>query len=148
VLHLLDRSWRHFLANAGNPNYPKAVMQPILVDGGKLVPQASIEIFDDSCVALHVYIPPRSGRDCRSLIESGSKTGATRGSRPHSPLLKARSVAVPAAWATGTAGRNGLVHDAADGARAAAALGAAAEAVIDLPGRARCIAATSAVRTS
>jgi hypothetical protein len=49
---------------------------------------------------------------------------------------------VPAAWATGTAGRNGLVHDAADGARAAAALGAAAEAAINLPGRARCIAAT------
>jgi hypothetical protein len=49
---------------------------------------------------------------------------------------------VPAAWATGTAGRNGLVDDATDGARAAAALGAAAETAINLPGRARRIAAT------
>jgi hypothetical protein len=49
---------------------------------------------------------------------------------------------VPAAWATGTADRNGLVDDATDGARAAAALGAAAETAINLPGRARRIAAT------
>src|SRR5262245_44906246 len=56
--------------------------------------------------------------------------------------MKARSVAVPAAWAAGTTGRNGLVHDATDSARAAAALGAAAETAIDLPGRARCLAVT------
>jgi hypothetical protein len=28
-------------------------MQPILVDGGELVPQTLVEIFNDLCVALH-----------------------------------------------------------------------------------------------
>jgi hypothetical protein len=32
-------------------------MQPVLVDGGELVPQAAVEIFDDPRVALHVRIP-------------------------------------------------------------------------------------------
>ena len=40
-------------------------------------------------------------------------------------------------WVTGAGRRNRLVHDAADGARAAAALDAAAEATIDLAGGAR-----------
>jgi hypothetical protein len=28
-------------------------MQPVLVDGGELMPQATVEIFDNPCVALH-----------------------------------------------------------------------------------------------
>src|SRR5262249_41434768 len=48
---------------------------------------------------------------------------------------KAGSVAL--AWVTCAGRRNRLVHDAADGARAAAALDAAAEATIDLAGGAR-----------
>jgi hypothetical protein len=41
-------------------------MQPVLVNGGELVPQAAIEVFDDPCVALHGVDPLRStGRDCR-----------------------------------------------------------------------------------
>src|SRR5262249_37505407 len=62
------------------------------------------------------------------------KTGATRGHRPQTP---ARSLAVPAFRATGT----GLIDNAADRARATAALGAAAEAAIDLARGARCLAA-------
>jgi len=50
-------------------------------------------------------------------------------------LSKAGSVAL--AWVTGAGRRNRLVHDAANGARAAAALDAAAEATIDLAGGAR-----------
>src|SRR5262249_58042490 len=50
-------------------------------------------------------------------------------------LSKAGSVAL--AWVTGAGRRNRFVHDAADGARAAAALDAAAEATIDLAGGAR-----------
>ena len=42
-----------------------------------------------------------------------------------------------AAAASGLGGVERLVHDLADGAGAAAALGAAAETAIDLPGRAR-----------
>jgi hypothetical protein len=28
-------------------------VQPVLVDGGQFMPQSAVEIFDDSCVALH-----------------------------------------------------------------------------------------------
>src|SRR3982074_3228902 len=53
----------------------------------------------------------------------------------------ARLTAMLAAWAALAAGaagaRDGLVHDAADGARAAAALGAATKAAINLAGGAR-----------
>src|SRR5215831_17141332 len=66
------------------------------------------------------------------------KTGATRGHRPQTP---ARSLAVPAFRATGTGRRQGLIDNAADRARATAALGAAAEAAIDLARGARCLAA-------
>src|SRR5262245_63280882 len=46
-------------------------------------------------------------------------------------------VALRSARAAAAGRRDGVVHDAADGARAAAALGAAAEAAIDLTGRPR-----------
>src|SRR5262249_33168658 len=64
--------------------------------------------------------------------------GATRGHRQQTP---ARSLAVPASRATGASRRYGFIDDAADRARATAALGAAAEAAIDLARRARCLAA-------
>src|SRR5262249_46172738 len=61
------------------------------------------------------------------------KRGARQGEAPQGATESSFS-----GWAgrrtTGTGGhRSGLVHDASDGARAAAALGAAAEAAIDLP---------------
>ena len=46
------------------------------------------------------------------------------------------------------AGRQRLVHDPADGRGAPAALGAAAEAAVDLAGRSRGVSAATAVRTS
>ena len=47
-------SLRHFLARIlAAPIVEQAVMQPILVDGGQLVPQRLVEIFDDLGVALH-----------------------------------------------------------------------------------------------
>ena len=54
VLHLLDQFLAPFLGQGlVAPVVEQPVMQPILVDRGELVPQASIEIFDDFCVALH-----------------------------------------------------------------------------------------------
>src|SRR2546429_9163185 len=50
-------------------------------------------------------------------------------------LSKADLVALQTARAAAAGRRDRIVHDAADGARATAALGAAAEAAIDLPGR-------------
>src|SRR5215468_1083302 len=52
-------------------------------------------------------------------------------------LSKADLVALPSARAAAAGRRDRVVHDAPDGARAAAALGAAAEAAIDLTGRPR-----------
>src|SRR5262249_35222995 len=52
-------------------------------------------------------------------------------------LSKADLVALPTARAAAAGRRDRVVHDAADGARAAAALGAAAETAIDLPGGAQ-----------
>src|SRR5437868_7435712 len=57
-------------------------------------------------------------------------------------LSKADSAAVPVARATAAGHRDRFVPDAADGARAAAALDAAAETAIDLAGGARRLAAT------
>ena len=36
------------------PVFEQPIMQPVLVDGGKLVPQPTIEIFDDAGVASHL----------------------------------------------------------------------------------------------
>src|SRR6516162_9212844 len=87
-------------------------------------------------------IPDSSGRDRRPSIENVAKcAGATRGESPPAGgkrrLSKADLVARPAARAAAAGRRDRVVHDAADGARATAALGAAAEAAIDLPGAAR-----------
>src|SRR6266702_3268825 len=54
MLHLLDRFLAPFLGQRPlTPIVQQPVMQPVLVDGGKLVPQATVEKFDDSRVALH-----------------------------------------------------------------------------------------------
>src|SRR5262245_62047699 len=53
------------------------------------------------------------------------------------PVVKSYLVALPSARAAAAGRRDRVVHDAADGARAAAALGAAAEAAIDLAGGGR-----------
>ena len=57
VLHLLDRFLAPFLRQvAVAPIVQEPVMQPVLVDGRQLMPQAAVEIFNDSCIALHVPI--------------------------------------------------------------------------------------------
>src|SRR5215467_4240629 len=89
-----------------------------------------------------VRIPDPIGRDRRPSIENVAKcAGATRGESPPAGgkrrLSKADLVALPSARAAAAGRRDRVVHDAADGARAAAALGAAAEAAIDLAGGAR-----------
>src|SRR5215470_14859120 len=89
-----------------------------------------------------VPIPDSSGRitDRRSGM-SPKRAGATRGdrgpARPKRRLSNDDLVAPRSACAAAAGRRDRVVHDAADGARATAALGAAAEAAIDLPGRAR-----------
>src|SRR6516162_4682432 len=69
---------------------------------------------------------------------SPKRAGATRGdrgpARPKRRLSNDDLVALRAARATAAGRRDRVVHDAADGARATAALRAAAEAAIDLPG--------------
>src|SRR5215831_17708953 len=89
-----------------------------------------------------VRIPDSSGCDHRPSIENVAKTAdETRGDR-RPPEGKRRLsnddlVALPTAPATAAGRRDRVVHDAPDGARATAALGAAAEAAIDLPSRPR-----------
>src|SRR5262249_17960287 len=54
VLHLLDRFLAPFLGQVPvTPIVQETIMQPILVDGGKLMPQTAVEILDNPCVALH-----------------------------------------------------------------------------------------------
>src|SRR5262249_56154627 len=69
------------------------------------------------------------------------QAGATRANRRPAGRKRRLSnddlVALPTARATVAGPRDRVVHDAANGARAAAPLGAAAEAAIDLPGWAR-----------
>src|SRR5215831_15336257 len=81
-----------------------------------------------------------SCRKCRA------RQGRTRHSPRHGygyqrqiePAASGAVAAVRAALAGGTAGAGDrLIHDAADGARAATTLGAAAEAAVDLAGGAR-----------
>src|SRR5262249_24366079 len=73
--------------------------------------------------------------------EVGKGGGARGGESPAAGgkrrLSKADLVALPSARAAAAGRRDRVVHDAPDGARAAAALGAAAETAIDLPGGAR-----------
>src|SRR6516225_5452563 len=88
-----------------------------------------------------VRIPDSSGRitDRRSGM-SPKRAGATRGDRgPARPnrLSNDDLAALRSACAAAAGRRDRVVHDAADGARATAALGAAAEAAIDLPGATR-----------
>src|SRR5207244_2287003 len=70
-----------------------------------------------------------------SLKQVGATRGNRRSAGPKRGLSNDDLVALPAARAAATGRRDRIVHDAADGARATAALGAAAEADIDLPGR-------------
>src|SRR5262249_54999071 len=81
MLHLLDRLLAPFLGQRPvAPIVQQPVMQPVLVDGGKLVPQTTVEKLDDSCVALHGA--PQSGRDLRSTRDDAPKTAsATRANR-------------------------------------------------------------------
>jgi hypothetical protein len=54
MLHFLDRLLSPFLGQREvAPIVQQPVMQPVLVDGGELMPEATVEIFDDPCVALH-----------------------------------------------------------------------------------------------
>src|SRR5262249_44939374 len=70
----------------------------------------------------------RTGSICLCVLIQTTKEGCH-------PWLRGIGVSpagsVALAWVTGAGRRNRLVHDAADGARAAAALDAAAEATID-----------------
>ena len=54
VLHLVDRFVALVLGEPGHaPVVEHAVVQPVLVDRGHLVPQALVEIFDNLGIALH-----------------------------------------------------------------------------------------------
>jgi hypothetical protein len=54
VLHFLDRFLAPLLGKRPiAPIVQQPIVQPVLVDGGELVPKAFVEIFDDACVALH-----------------------------------------------------------------------------------------------
>ena len=54
VLHLLDRFLALLLGEPREaPIVEQAVMQPILIDGGELVRQRLVEIFDDAWISLH-----------------------------------------------------------------------------------------------
>jgi hypothetical protein len=54
VLHFLEGFGAPFLRQrAISPILQEPVVQPVLIDGGELVPQASIEILDYPGVALH-----------------------------------------------------------------------------------------------
>src|SRR5262245_65390303 len=86
-----------------------------------------------------VRIPDPIGRDRRPSIENVAKCAdATRGESPPAGgkrrLSKADLVALPSARAAAAGRRDRVVHDAPDGARAAAALGAEAVTAIDLHG--------------
>src|SRR5262249_14397229 len=62
VLHLLDRFLAPLLGErAIAPIVQQAIVQPILVDGGQLVPQPAVEIFDDGRIALHAALPWQYG---------------------------------------------------------------------------------------
>src|SRR5262249_22941042 len=89
-----------------------------------------------------VRIPDSSGRITdRWFGMSLKQTGATRANRRPAGRKRRLSnddlVALPTARATAAGRRDRVVHDAANGAPAAAALRAAAETAIDLPGGAR-----------
>src|SRR6266516_667854 len=76
MLHLLDRFLAPFLGQRPvTPIVQQPVMQPVLVDGGKLVPQTTVEKLDDSCIALHGA--PQNGRDLCSARDDAPKTGRT-----------------------------------------------------------------------
>src|SRR5262249_10292161 len=71
VAHLLDRFLAPLLGEvAVAPIVQEPVMQPVLVDGGELVPERLVEIVDDGCVAAHGFLrwsrmpgaPARSAR--------------------------------------------------------------------------------------
>ena len=118
VLHLLDR----FLAPVFGqrleaPIFQQAIVQPVLVDGGQLVPQAAVEIFDDFGVALHGRVLSRvaGGRsprgrpaiwnDCNVDARNAKRTRA-KSRRPTQVARNAetKSVAVLAARAALAAG--------------------------------------------
>src|SRR5262249_2609816 len=120
------------------PIVQEPVMQPVLVDRGELVPQPAIEIFEHPWFASHRSIP--GWIDCYIRIDLTSRN-RRRATSSFAPGVDAEfrgrsggslSLGAAAAWPAGASDR--LVHDAADGARAAPALGAAAEAAIDLAG--------------
>src|SRR5262249_29983561 len=143
MLHFLHRLLAPFLGQREvAPIVQQPVMQPVLVDGGELMPQATVEIFDDSCVALHGAHPRLERSDHRrwsrmSLKQAGATKGNRRPARPKRRLSNDDLVALRTARAAAAGRRDRVVHDAADGARATAALRAAAETAIDLPGGAR-----------
>src|SRR5216684_9306358 len=121
-------------------------MQPVLIDGGELMPQTAIEIFDDPCVAFHGPHPIICLRrtrakfwNCSNLDQNARPDkGGRMPALPAKPAIRCRLLDVLAArTALASGGRQRLVHDPPDGARAPPALGAATEAAIDLAGRKR-----------
>src|SRR5262249_9254111 len=141
VLHLLDRFLAPFLRQVPvTPIVQGPVMQPVLVDGGKLVPQTAVEILDNPCVALHVpdlRLKAVAIAGCRARVSR--KDGRDKGSSPANAGPFTRRAGLPGNRHRPLPG--GLIDNAADRARATAALGAAAEAAIDLARGARCLAA-------
>src|SRR5262249_38386214 len=140
--HLFDRFLAPLLGQCPvAPVVEQPIVQPILIDGGHLVAQGFVEIFDDLGVALHGRAPTFRSENWKQ----SKRTAPTLAMRmPAASRLTARGrdgtlargsggFAAGAAAAHGTGGgTERLVHDALDGSRAASALRAAAEAAVDL----------------
>ena len=60
VLHLLDQFLALLLGEPGEaPIVEQPIVQPILIDGGELVRQRLVEIFDDARISLHSSLSSR-----------------------------------------------------------------------------------------
>src|SRR3984893_14680416 len=159
VMHLLDGFLAPLLGQLQQTpvvQHPK--MQPILVDGGELAAQTLVEIFDDSCVALHDALSLPGPKLALEKQSGTLPSHITRSSNlmPKGPAGEAKDIedsgdnferkfAVdmpmrpgPAVRASGMAGLGAsterLVNDGFDAAGASATFGAATEAAIDLLG--------------
>jgi hypothetical protein len=96
-------------------------MQPVLVDGRKLVPQPPIEIFDDLGVALHAMLHAPKRRCAASCHQIEI-------------IVNSRLAGILAVFTGAFGACEGLIHDSADRRSAAPTLRAASEAAVNLPG--------------
>src|SRR4029077_10075658 len=109
-------------------------MQLLVIDRGLLVPQRLIEIIDDARLPSHNFAPGIGGY-CRFEVSNFSIIAAVppaeSGRATYRMMIVESVTSCPATFGLGAGER--FVHDAANGARATPALGAAAETMVDLP---------------